>query len=110
MFAQRILRNATKVSLLVGTVLNLINQGEHVLAGGSLMLGHALLNYLVPFCVASYSGAKALRDTEVTRTAGGATDECTDANDAQPDSCAEFEPSAKAASALTHSGEAGRVR
>lgn len=58
--APGILRNAVKVSLGVGTVLNLVNQGPQVLAGQEIQVGRALLNFLVPFCVAAYSGAKAM--------------------------------------------------
>lgn len=60
MLSPRIAGNALRVSFVVGTVLNVINQGEHLLAGRSVMVGHALLNYLVPFLVASYSGARAV--------------------------------------------------
>ena len=60
MASPKIAGNAVKVSLVVGTLLNLINQGEYMLAGQGLMMGNALLNYLVPFCVACYSGARAL--------------------------------------------------
>lgn len=58
--APGILWNAVKVSLVVGTVLNLVNQGPQLLAGQGLQVGRALLNYLVPFCVAAYSGARAV--------------------------------------------------
>lgn len=54
-----ILRNAAKVSLFVGTLLNLFNQGPQILAGQGIQVGRALLNHLVPFCVAVYSGVKA---------------------------------------------------
>lgn len=57
---KRILYSATKVSLVVGSMLNLVNQSEHLIAGQGIMVGHLLLNYLVPFCVSAYSGAKAL--------------------------------------------------
>ncbi len=60
MASPKIAGNGAKVSLVVGTMLNLINQGEYLLAGQGLMIGNALLNYLVPFCVACYSGARAL--------------------------------------------------
>ena len=60
MVSPKIAGNGVKISLVVGTMLNLVNQGEYLLAGQRLMIGHALLNYLVPFLVACYSGAKAL--------------------------------------------------
>ena len=60
MASKKIAGNGVKVSLVVGTMLNLVNQGEYLLAGQGVMIGHVLLNYLVPFCVACYSGARAL--------------------------------------------------
>lgn len=67
MLSPRICGNALRVSLVVGTVLNVINQGEHLLAGQGVMLGHAALNYLIPFLVASYSGARAVSIPESGR-------------------------------------------
>ncbi|MDD2932852.1 MAG: hypothetical protein PHO76_03110 [Methylotenera sp.] len=63
-FTPRILYSAAKVSLVVGTLLNIINQWEYMMAGQGLMMGHLLMNYLVPFCVSTYSGAKALATTK----------------------------------------------
>lgn len=60
MASARIVGNAARVSLVVGTMLNLINQGDYLFAGRGVMVGHILLNYLVPYCVASYSGARAM--------------------------------------------------
>jgi hypothetical protein len=54
----RIVRNAFKIALVVGTMLNAINQGEALVATGTLSWPHFILNYLVPYCVASYSAAK----------------------------------------------------
>lgn len=48
---------ALRLALVVGTLLNLINQGGALLDGLSLSWFHAALNYLVPYCVASYSAA-----------------------------------------------------
>ena len=59
MASPRIAGSSIRVSLVVGTLLNLINQGESLLAGEGIMVGHMLLNYLVPYGVASYSGARA---------------------------------------------------
>lgn len=59
-FTRSTLLNATKVSLIVGTLLNIINQWEYIMATQEIMFGHLLMNYLVPFCVSAYSGAKAL--------------------------------------------------
>lgn len=53
-----IVRNAIRVSLVVGTVLNIINQGDAFWSGHPVSWPHVILNYLVPYCVASYSAAK----------------------------------------------------
>lgn len=46
-----------KVSLFVGVLLNLVNQGGALLDGGTIDWGRGILNFLVPYCVASYSAA-----------------------------------------------------
>jgi cytochrome c peroxidase len=53
-----IARAALKVSLVVGTVLNVINNGEQFWAGHSISLWRVALNFVVPFCVSSYSAAR----------------------------------------------------
>lgn len=50
--------NALKVSLVVGTVLNLLNQGQAILQGDYPDGWRLLLNYLVPFGVSLYSAVK----------------------------------------------------
>lgn len=47
-------RRSLAVALVVGTILNLINQGDALLAGGDLNAAKALLTILVPYCVATY--------------------------------------------------------
>lgn len=54
----QVLQNALKVALVVGTILNLINQWDALTNEQSWRWGMALLNYLVPFSVASYSAAR----------------------------------------------------
>ncbi len=49
---------ALRLALVVGTVLNLINQGGRMLDGQPLSWFHVALNYLVPCCVSSYSAAR----------------------------------------------------
>ncbi len=48
---------AAKVSLLIGTLLVLINQGDLILAGVWPSLWKILLTYLVPYGVTSYAAA-----------------------------------------------------
>lgn len=60
---RHIIRNALIVAAVVGTALNLINQGEALFSGNGFSIPHLFMNYLVPYCVASYSAAK----NELTR-------------------------------------------
>ncbi|MFA7556081.1 MAG: nitrate/nitrite transporter NrtS [Spongiibacteraceae bacterium] len=55
---RRIVINALRVALVVGTLLNIINQGGQLLSGVDIVWGQVLLNFFVPYCVASYSAAK----------------------------------------------------
>ena len=47
------------VSLVIGTVLNLINQGDVLLAGRPLDYGKVVLTYVVPYLVATYGAVTA---------------------------------------------------
>ena len=53
-------RRSLWTAAVVGTILNLINQGDALFAGGSLDWTKLLLTYLVPYCVAT-SGAVSFR-------------------------------------------------
>lgn len=50
---------AIKVSLVVGTSLNAINQGSELFHGIGVEWGKVFLNFVVPYLVSSYSSAKA---------------------------------------------------
>jgi hypothetical protein len=52
--------NAFKVSLVVGSLLNFVNHGAAIIHG-HIAWGNLALNYLIPFCVAAYSGARAMQ-------------------------------------------------
>ncbi|MBE7942745.1 MULTISPECIES: nitrate/nitrite transporter NrtS [Ramlibacter] len=56
--SKRIAASALRISLAVGTVLNLANQSEALFGTTEFSWLHGFLNYLVPYCVASYSAAK----------------------------------------------------
>ncbi len=56
--SRRIVRNAITVSLVVGTVLNLINQGGPVLRGEHVAWWNVLMNYVVPYGVSTYSAVR----------------------------------------------------
>lgn len=53
----RIARASLKTALLVGVLLNFVNQGHVLLDPRAFSFVHAALNFIVPFCVASYSAA-----------------------------------------------------
>ena len=55
---KQIVLNACRIALVVGTALNLVNQGEAILAGHGIAWGHVVMNYIVPYCVATYSAVK----------------------------------------------------
>ncbi len=50
---------ALKVAAVVGTILNLINQGDVLWGDASVRFPHLALNYLVPYLVSSHSIVKA---------------------------------------------------
>ncbi len=54
-------KNSLVVALIVGTILNAINQSDVLLSGSQLDWLKALLTYCVPFCVATYGAYNALR-------------------------------------------------
>jgi hypothetical protein len=59
MLARPVVINAIKVSLVVGTCLNAINQGAALWHGSGVEWDKVLLNFVVPYLVASYSAARA---------------------------------------------------
>lgn len=65
-FAWASVRRSLIVALLIGTVLNAINQGPEILAGDLPVWWKLLLTYFVPFAVASYGSYAAFR-TEGTQ-------------------------------------------
>ena len=53
-----------KVALIVGTALNLINQGDALLNDEHVNTFKCLLTYAVPYCVATYGAVAALRSKQ----------------------------------------------
>lgn len=53
-FSDGVPARSASVALVCGTILNLINQGDVLLAGGQPVLWKVLLTYCVPYCVATY--------------------------------------------------------
>ena len=71
-FSGRIVRIAVRTSLIVGTVLNVVNHGEVLI--GIISPGHVpklLLNYMVPYAVATYSAVAATRSSSSRDVHGG---------------------------------------
>lgn len=42
------------VAVIVGTILNLINQGDVIFSGGPVNVAKMVLTFAVPYCVATY--------------------------------------------------------
>ena len=57
------LRRSLVVALIVGTALNLINQGPEMLSGKWPVMWKLALTYVVPFLVASYGSYAAFRSS-----------------------------------------------
>jgi hypothetical protein len=47
-------RRSLMVALVVGTILNVINQGDQLVAGDKVNFIKIILTYIVPYCVATY--------------------------------------------------------
>lgn len=58
-----LLLRAAKISLIVGSALNLINQGDVLWGDSELSIMHLLLNYVVPFGVSTFSALQ-VRDSQ----------------------------------------------
>ena len=56
--SRRVVFNALKIAVVVGVVLNIINQGGAFLSGHGIAWGHVALNFLTPYIVATYSAVK----------------------------------------------------
>jgi len=61
------------VAVIVGTILNLINQGDALLSGGPLNFTKIILTFVVPYCVATYGAVsyRAQAGPRAAPTAGG---------------------------------------
>lgn len=57
-----IVRRSLVVAAIVGTVLNLIAQGDFLVMGQPLNYWKIALTYCVPYCVATYGGVTAKRE------------------------------------------------
>jgi hypothetical protein len=55
------------VALIVGTILNLINQGDALLGSGHIDVRKMILTFVVPYCVATYGAVSYRIRTEHKR-------------------------------------------
>jgi hypothetical protein len=62
-FTGRAVKRSVIVALVVGTALNVINQGPEMLSGKWPILWKLALTYVVPFLVASYGSYAAFRSS-----------------------------------------------
>lgn len=63
-FAGRSIRRSLTVAVIIGTVLNLINQGPEIFSGHWPVWWKLTLTYFVPFAVASYGSFAAFRSAD----------------------------------------------
>ena len=64
-----VVKRATRIALIVGTILAIINHGDRILFG-DMNLGAAfkiLLTYFVPYSVSSYSSVLAIRERDLVQ-------------------------------------------
>ena len=59
MMSRPVIGSAMRVAIVVGTCLNIINQGGTIWYDGNVDWSRFMMNYVVPFLVASYSAARA---------------------------------------------------
>jgi len=60
----KVVRSSILVAIIVGTILNLINQGDAALNRQSVALWKIVLTYMVPYCVSTYGAVAALRSND----------------------------------------------
>jgi hypothetical protein len=63
-FASSSLRRSLLVAVVIGTVLNAINQGPEITSGHGPVWWKLILTYFVPFAVASYGSYAAFRSSD----------------------------------------------
>ena len=56
--SRHVVMPSIKIALVVGSVLNAINQGPALLAAGDIDWLNLSLNFLVPYCVATFSATR----------------------------------------------------
>ena len=59
----RVVRSSIIIAIIVGTILNLINQGDALLGSPPVVIWKLVLTYMVPYCVSTYGAVMALRNS-----------------------------------------------
>lgn len=59
-FSGGIPRRSVIVAIIVGTILNLINQGDALLGDAAVNWTRLILTFIVPYCVSTYGAVSAL--------------------------------------------------
>lgn len=67
-------RRSFTIALIVGTILNLINQGDALWNGTTINVAKILLTYSVPFCVSTYGAVSLRLATTRAKSVGQTTD------------------------------------
>jgi hypothetical protein len=64
-----VVKRATRIALIVGTILAAINHGDHMLFEGFDLstASKVLMTYCVPYSVSTYSSVLAIRENSVTQ-------------------------------------------
>ena len=61
-FERGIVRRSIIIAAIVGTILNIINQGDALVTGGGLVAWKIVLTYCVPYLVSTYGAVTARLD------------------------------------------------
>ena len=56
-----VVKSAIAVAIVVGMILNLINQGDAIFGDKPVVVWKLLLTFCVPYCVSTYGSVMALR-------------------------------------------------
>lgn len=65
-----IVKQSLIIAAIVGTILNLINQGDVMTGASTFNLIKCVLTYMVPYCVSTYGAVMALRGLEKMQAEG----------------------------------------
>ena len=57
-----VMRSSLIVAIVVGIILNMINQGDALLGDKPVVVWKLLLTFCVPYCVSTYGAVMALRN------------------------------------------------